>query len=561
MKSFKLTFVLLYLTIVPTSVLADDPPTLEQIRASVEDFENNFLLEQPNPNDPTAPLPGYLDEAEALFIDRLEEVDPNFVGPPENPPQPGLEEWAEDTSLGPFHKGGGFADFFTEQSSDWMRDTQTFSCNASDIAGLTTHLHTYDGLNSIPKVRWRRGIHPAGSLCDLSIYSDYKPLGLGFASGECLSIIPIYIGVDIVFFCVWADLIDYYYPTAIINFSNQLFYSRYLPFGLATASLAVLKSSLFANAVTKTWNVMNLALDGLAGSAPDIGTPEAWTPPPVDPSDPSSIAIEEAWIKSHDSGRMLIFGEEDIQGDHKPWQPHDNLAEPFFATDMTPNEIHYWLDQSATVGNGGEFGLFMGNPGVPCIKQNQSTGKTPAYPQLIDRTWTPSMAINGSLTGDLDDMPCLKNVGEVSPYTRHRRPHTSDAFFQTIVKGLKQYFAQFPASTYSFLLDKDRISFFPEAIYGDNLQMNDEFAEAVGGNSGNACPLFNRNVAGGEMKNTDFLEANQRVPGSKEEISAGVYTSFSGCWSILPQDAYMITWRYLPSMYESTLLAAERRYR
>ena len=323
----------------------------------------------------------------------------------------------------------------------------------------------------------------------------------------------------------------------------------------------------------------------------------------INPNDLDSFVVLRGM---NNRGYARFFGEEkviedmNIRGHHYPhlW-PQNNgvVGQPTYGTDLNdptpggendPNKygfkLSYWLsysephDPDMYEDQDDDDDLDYAHLDTPelCARTNVATNRTPSDLLLsicpeenpdCKEAWEFKNPINQT---NFNDMHCLADVGEVFPLTAQTRTATSDYFFQTLIKGYKQYHSKYAPGlkSVSFDLDKDRFHIFPGEegidIGGIDIpdidlalrnipgpdEINDKLHADMPSDGGffgfaaDRCQLFDELESNGGRKPWDFKNTNkkdEKVIGSHSEATMEVFTMFSGCYGFVGKKDWTIS--------------------
>lgn len=421
--------------------------------------------------------------------------------------------------------------FETEQ--DWIENVQTLMCNMSD--GGKTYWHSYEDLQSEPEIEETEN----DGDCDCRIYYKYSPPGSGRASGLCrleLSLPPYCPTL-----CIDADLVEYYIAVRKHNVSDQRLMSRYLG---TDENISVAKDLLFfikTQAGDKAAKAIDEVLSSQALSGL-INQPVNVDPQQIMPTLSPVLAFLQAGAYTHGFGR--IWSEKNIKDDHQWFHPHVEKDDTFWATDYDFDMSMYIQDSEAVDSN--KYDTHMRAPET-CVRDNMATGKTGDFPSKINPNWTAKESQRNPQ--DLQDWHCLKEVGELFPYTAHnRRLYNTDGVFQTFVKTFQIYNHQYDKSErYSFRPDIDRLSlpysFDTPALLNDKL--NQDLRDKTSPFRCNLLDDISNNALSYEKSNVVDL-------GAGAETTIEEFVKFRGCWGWGGYSTYLLPIYevYGPSSFE-----------
>ncbi|MCB0333428.1 MAG: hypothetical protein KDD55_08000 [Bdellovibrionales bacterium] len=431
-------------------------------------------------------------------------------------------------------------------------------------------------------------------------------------------------------------VVDYLFPTHKLNMSRQPLASRYLDyFDVVLEHLPELKAHLAAatapgfaplplTQLQQSLKYMKRSLWGSETLWDLFYMPQFWNYDDLPNNDylrelsfdPNDLETFVPVRGMNNRGFARFFGEdlviEDMnsKGHYYPhlWPTNNGVeGQPNYFTDVidpTPGgsadpkyglKLSYWMSYSKAHNPDSYEDNDDSHLKMPekCARMNVTANRTPEDLLLgicneengeCKEPWEP---VDIAHQNNFNDMECLRDVGEVFPLTAKTRPEASDYFFQTFVKGFKQYHSKFtPGSTQavSFDLSKDRFHIFPGEdgisvggidfpgmgvidLAPRNIPGPDEINDALAhdmnlsgdtfGFAAERCELFDELKASGGRKPWDFHETNrvtEKTIGNHREATLEVFTMFSGCYGFVGESDWDIlglpgVFRLLPSYF------------
>lgn len=423
-----------------------------------------------------------------------------------------MDEWTKG-ELPIWRLGNPNPESLFDYDADVIEEYSTKACNLSD--GAYSNGHSYEDLEQEPETEFT---YENG---ECVLHYKYPPAYDGNARRSGLCDLRLSLPPYCPTFIIRADLVEYLFPTAKINISEQLFHSRYLSFSEVSSALVstyntLSTSGMQIDAPRTLGKVMNkFGLNSTTLTTPNFQLDQLY------------------WIQAPAGTRAYsrIFGE-DFAAESFSFRPHIAKKIPSYATDIDGFRISTWLPESSLVSSS-QANKHMSQPEV-CIRNNMYSGKTPDFPQKIDRNWSPAPAFQNPRS--LDEWLCIKDIGEVIPFTASRRINNSDGFVQALVKGLKIYQNQVSKSRrYDFRPDVDMIHFLPS--YLNPPQLNSKYQEELGQEK--ACHFIDDL----SKANLHWDDVNIREAGSGQEGTIEIFTRFRGCWGFPGAASYAFTIR------------------
>lgn len=344
-------------------------------------------------------------------------------------------------------------------------------------------------------------------------YHEYE----GTASGLCIKVITTIVGCDV--YIILADLVEYGFPSYVFDQSEQPFQSPYYSKSLVNNNLNQIEN-WYANAgatAKKTIEDVSKIADKEDVAYGHTPSTEAIT---ITADQEIVDIIKARFTKtqrhfaphaSKSYGRVIPEPLNYNVANSKDFIPHIG-KENLFGTDLKKGHLYSKVFGKSIIDED-KMDLLKASLGTRrCIRNNKNDGKTPTD---LDEFLS---AVND------DSGLCFDKIGEIFPFTAHRRPHITDATYQGALRALNLFHILYSdsgsaesAERHTFLRDIDKWT----PLRNDAFRAENPHCKPI-----DDMPLVNK----------EYFSANSKEIKKGGNNSLSLYTVFKGCWNFKGKD-------------------------